>query len=678
MAGASIIFDIIGRDRASDKFGDVGDSAERTGGKLGKLKGAAMAGATAFAAVGTAAIAGGAYVFNYGAKLQQMEMKANTVFGNQVGAVQSWADKSAHAMGLTTREATGLAAGFADLLIPMGFSRKEAAKMSTDVVGLSGALSQWSGGTKSAAEVTEILNAAMLGETDGLKALGISISAADVEARLLAKGQDKLTGSAKQQAEAQAIQALIMAKSTDAQAAFAKGGSPLLSTQAKLKATFGELRDELITRLVPAVTTLAGWFMGKGLPAMRRFGDYLGGVLPPYVNKAKAALATMGDRLRPIGEWFREHPEVIKGVAIAFGVAAGAAVALGVAMGVVALATSPITLAVVAVAALGGAIAYAWKNSQTFRTAVTNVGAAVQQVMGVIRGAIPPVVNVVKSLWAAFGPTVVAYLRSSFQNAIAVLKGAFTIIRGIFKTVSSLLKGDWKGMWDGIKTILRGSVQLLTGIVRQLWNGIKTAFRLGGTVMKGLVKATWSGIQALTRAGVNLMVSQVRAMPGRLMAVGGLMLRAGKSLIGKLWEGIKGAAGKTGGFVSDLLGQIKSGINNLLNLPLKTPSIKVKGITVLGSTTIIPAFRRGGIAPGGLALVGEEGPELVDLPGGSRVTPHRASMARLAGGGGTVININVNVRAGVGDPVAIGREVETVLAKYQRANGGRPLKVRTT
>ncbi len=260
----------------------VEGKSSKLGGVLGKVGAAAAVG---FAAVGAAAIGGTKYVLDHGAQLEQMAAKADTVFGSQIGSVEKWADKSAHAMGLTRLEATGLAANFADLLIPMGFSRKEAAKMSTETVGLSGALSQWSGGTKSAAEVTEILNAAMLGETDGLKSLGIAISAADVEAELLRKGQDELTGAAKQQAEAQAIQSLIFAKSTDAQKAFAEGGSPLLSTQAKLSAAFGEVRDKIVMGLVPAVTQIADWFLNKGLPAMQAFGGWIETNILPTLQK---------------------------------------------------------------------------------------------------------------------------------------------------------------------------------------------------------------------------------------------------------------------------------------------------------------------------------------------------------------------------------------------------------
>lgn len=307
MSTRPIGFDIFAKDNASRVFDKIGDSADRTESKLGKLgSGMKKFGAVAAAGIavaGTAAVAGGKYFFDLGARLEQMEAKANTVFGNQIGMVDKWASKTAHAMGLTSREATGLAANFGDLLIPMGFTRKQAAGMSTDVVGLSGALSQWSGGTKSAADVSEILAAAMLGETDGLKSLGIAISAADIEARLLTTGQDKLTGAARQQAEAQAIQALIFEKSTDAQAAFAAGGSPLLSAQSKLKAIFGEVRDDLAVKLVPMFVKTADFLVVKLGPALGKAGKWAKEhLLPPL----KAVGAFIKDKVMPAAKEFGE------------------------------------------------------------------------------------------------------------------------------------------------------------------------------------------------------------------------------------------------------------------------------------------------------------------------------------------------------------------------------------
>ncbi len=46
---------------------------------------------------------------------------------------------------------------------------------------------------------------------------------------------------------------------------------------------------------------------------------------------------------------------------------------------------------------------------------------------------------------------------------------------------------------------------------------------------------------------------------------------------------------------------------------------------------------------GGLTWVGEEGPELVDLPGGSRILPHKESVSLAKQGGGAVRTSMANV-----------------------------------
>jgi hypothetical protein len=84
----------------------------------------------------------------------------------------------------------------------------------------------------------------------------------------------------------------------------------------------------------------------------------------------------------------------------------------------------------------------------------------------------------------------------------------------------------------------------------------------------------------------------------------------------------------------------------------------------------------GGRATGGTVhagqpyLVGERGPEIV-VPGSGYVIPTRRlvdqpSGSSSSGGGAGVI---VNVSAGVGDPVAIGRSVVEVLKAYERTSG---------
>ncbi|MBM7787785.1 hypothetical protein [Tenggerimyces flavus] len=274
MADGTLTFNIIAKDAASKTFAGIGKAASGLGKGLAAV---GKGGALGLAAVGAGVLALGPQLVDAAANMQLMENKSKIVFGDQIGRVRDWAAANANAMGLTKREATGLAASFADLLVPMGFSRKQAAGMATDVIGLSGALSQWSGGTRSAAEVSEILSAAMLGERDALQGLGISISQAEIDAKLLTKGQKDLTGAALQQAEALATQELIFAKSKDAQDAFAKSGGTLATKLATSKARLKEMGETLLVTATPAIMSLADAASKHVLPQLERFVTWLSG-----------------------------------------------------------------------------------------------------------------------------------------------------------------------------------------------------------------------------------------------------------------------------------------------------------------------------------------------------------------------------------------------------------------
>jgi hypothetical protein len=308
-------FDVLANDRASSKLDKIGgafgrfgrnanDAGGKAGGALSKLGGGLLKfgkfAAIGLAGVGVGLVAVAPKIFGAAANLELLGKKSKTVFGSEIGNVEKWAKANANAMGLTSREATGLAAGFGDLLIPMGFTRKEAADMSTKVLGLSGALAEWSGGTRTAAEVSEILSAAMLGERDALKGLGISITEADVKARLLKNGQDKLTGSALQQAQAIATQQLIMEKSTDAQAAFAKGGDSLARKMEVSKAKVKEMGQELLVTATPALKKIADLIAKFVLPQLQRFTDWFAGpgkfVMVSWALEAGGAMIDFADK----------------------------------------------------------------------------------------------------------------------------------------------------------------------------------------------------------------------------------------------------------------------------------------------------------------------------------------------------------------------------------------------
>lgn len=115
------------------------------------------------------------------------------------------------------------------------------------------------------------------------------------------------------------------------------------------------------------------------------------------------------------------------------------------------------------------------------------------------------------------------------------------------------------------------------------------------------------------------------------------------------------------------LDRLTSGLNSLRvalknAFAINTPSWWGKVGAMFGGGS----YHSGGVVPG---PTGSLQPAL--LQGGERVIPAGSNMApggHGSGGGGMVVNVTIN--AGVGDPVAIGRELETVLGEYGRQKGG--------
>ena len=272
---------------------------------LGSLKGPLIA-AGAIAGIGVAAAAATYKVSQAAASMQLSMNKVSVVFGDQMPVIAKWSKEVASGMGVSSLEVQKLSANFQDLLIPMGFTREAATKMTMDVVGLSAALSEWSGGKKTAAEVSDILAKAMLGEREQLKTLGISIMENDVVQRVATMGMKDATGAARQQARAIATQQLIFERSTDAQEAFAKGGDSLARQMMKLKSAIAEVKDKAIVALIPLMETLNKTMADSLLPTLEN------SILPWFEKDFPVAVEKAIDAIKSFIDWNQSMARVNK------------------------------------------------------------------------------------------------------------------------------------------------------------------------------------------------------------------------------------------------------------------------------------------------------------------------------------------------------------------------------
>lgn len=627
MASTSVVFDILARDRASDKFDNLGRSVGRTEGRMSKFgavaKGAAKTGVLALA-VG-AVFAGKALVDMTKAAIEDEAAAKNlaTALKNnadatdaQVASTEDWISAQGKALGVTDDELRPALARLVTATKDVGEAQK-LASLSMDVAAGSG---------KSLESVSTAMMKAANGQVSALSRLGINTKKANGETISFEEAQRRMAATFKGQAE--------------------KNANTLSGKMQRLKVVLSEAGEEIGAKLIPVVTRMADWFLNKGLPAIEAFGDYLNQKLPPIFAMIKGVIDKFsGDGSGKLGKFMSD-----------------------------------------------------------------------------VKGIFTDGVAIVTRLWELFGDNIVQFLRSTFENVKMILSGAFDIIKGIFKTVSALLRGDWKEAWNGIKMILRGAVTVVVGLVRQTFNLLRFAFKNAGTILKNVWSAMWDGIKTLAARGKDWLVAKIRAIPGAIKSLagnyrdagawilgkfveivkakaadggefimtkiraipglvrglGGKFLEAGRSIVASLFQGIRNAAGGAGGLLGDVAGSFASTFKGVINGLISNLNSAIPNeIEINNAPNInlpdnpIPYLARGtNNWRGGYAIVGEEGPELVNLPRGSRVTPHKQSMGELRaigqGRGGVTVNINGPV---YGDPRAFAREVQKSLLTLKRDQG---------
>jgi hypothetical protein len=236
-------------------------------GALGALRSFAAVGAR-FATIGLGVAATGTgFAVKIAADAEEMQSKFEAVFKELTGEATQFAEEFAGRIGRSVGETKRQMSEFQDVLVPLGFARKDAAGLSKAL--LTAATDLASFNNKTDAQASEALLKALTGEREMLKSLGIVLSEADLKHELLARGQNKLTGQALKQAKAVATLDLILRGSSDAQGDAERTAGGFTN---RLKALLGTLKDTAAvigSAFLPALATMA-----------KKATDSLQGVLP--------------------------------------------------------------------------------------------------------------------------------------------------------------------------------------------------------------------------------------------------------------------------------------------------------------------------------------------------------------------------------------------------------------
>jgi hypothetical protein len=234
-----------GIQQATRQLGAFGKQTSSFGSILGKV-------ATGLAAFGVAtkAVKFGRETITAARDLERNLFALDTIFDDLAPGMREFA-KNAENIGLSQSKAAKASTFIGSVLKQSGFEMSAVAEETENLVRL---------GTDLAAlygyDVQEALlgmTALFRGEYDPIEKFGVAMKQSEINSELAARGQDKLEGAARRNAEQTVRLELLYQRAADAMGAFTGQSGSLYTEQKKLGATFENMQAQLGTALLPAV-----------------------------------------------------------------------------------------------------------------------------------------------------------------------------------------------------------------------------------------------------------------------------------------------------------------------------------------------------------------------------------------------------------------------------------------
>jgi phage-related protein len=397
---------------------------------------------------------------------------------------------------------------------------------------------------------------------------------------------------------------------------------------AKLSAAWANLEEQVGTALLPILNKLVGFMTNDVVPAIR-------GVISWFQNNA-GTVKTVAMVLAPLVAAWAAYALITKTVAIAQAI-----------LNAVMLA-NPIVLIVVALVALTAAIVIAYQRSATFRAILQGVWDFLKTWGPAILAIFFPVLGIPLLIW------------QHWSQIITFVTRAWNAVYGFIKKWGPAALAVL-APFIGIPLLIWQHWSQISGFVSRAWSAVSSTI------------SRWASSTYHAVLGwVGNIVSAVASLPGKIGAVAGRMLSAGKSLMTGLWNGLKSVASGAADLARGLVEALKNGINDLLGLPLTVPRIKIGAFghyVHIGGQTLIPRLATGGLVDGQMmAVLGDNpsGKELVaPLDSPKTVDLLAAAMGKARGSDGG--------EAGTFTDDQIDRLIAAIMASHELSVDGQKL-----
>lgn len=334
--------------------------------------------------------------------------------------------------------------------------------------------------------------------------------------------------------------------------------------------TLGKIIDEIFSGAKDVFGTIGG-YIGALTKSFRNSSSYA-----KPLNKTLKEIAGHSTRLKVLGGVmgsivtgllaFRAITTVVavvRGLALAFK-------ALGVAM-----ISNPISVAVVAIIALGVAFLTAYKHSKAFRDSVNKalaatkdffigigkfftgqlgwekaIGKEISKIVSTIGKTFSKIGSILKKIGKAAIMAFVYALALPVGIGITIMK---PLVKGITSAISKLwpqVKKVWQTAWNGLVTIASA-----------IWKPIAKPIQAGLQLIQSLFSAAWNTIKKIVSAGMKAVESVISPILKSISNTWNTTWNAISSFVGDIWSGISKTGKKVFGGIRDWMSDILDAIS---------------------------------------------------------------------------------------------------------------------
>lgn len=577
-----------------------------------------------FAAIGGAKIVGDFLggAISGASDLNETLSKSQTIFGANAGAIESWASGAAQAAGLSKAAALEAAAGFGNMFTQIGFGAEEAARLSQSTVQMAADLGSFN--NVPTADVADRISAAFRGEYDSLQTLIPNINAARVEQEAMAATGKTNARELTAQEKAAAVLAIVNKDGAAAMGDFAKTADGAANTQKTLTASLEDQQSKLGQTLMPLWQDFLGFLTDTAVPA-----------------------------LSAIVDWISQNASWLGPLSAALGIATGAVWLFNIALN-----ANPIMLIITAIGALVGGILYLATQTTFFQDVWTNVTNAIGAAWNWLwTSVLQPVFTAIGDVFSWIYNNIIMPVVTGIMLYIGLWAAVITwlwqsVISPVFAAIGQVFNWIWGSVISPVVGFISAGIQAAGAVFSWLYaSAIKPAF----DGVAGAFNWVWGSI-----------ISPVaNAISGAMRNVGNTVRDVFGGIGSFIGSAFQAALNVVRGPINGIISLVNSAIRGLNSLSVTIPSwVPIVGGQTWGlNLPTIPMLAKGGTITGaGSVLVGENGPEILNVGRGASVVPLTGSQRTPVDGGEKHFHLEQKIYAT--DPILGARQAAREAARY--------------